>query len=361
MAVGGLDEQPEAVPSPVRVDRRSFALTGLFVLAAVYSLYFARALLVPIVLALLLVLLLRPLVTGLKALKIPEAIGAALVVLGLVGLLALGTYQLSGPAADWVARAPQSLRQAEAKLKRWRKPVEQVTRTAEQVERAITLDDSTPQVEVRGPSLLQLLFGGTQRFLIGLTLVLLLLYFLLASGDLFLRKAVKLLPRLADKKRAVEIAHETQRQISVYLVTSVAIHTTVGVVVAVAMGLLGLPNSTLWGVVAGLLNFVPYVGPVVCGAVLTLAATLSFENPTLVAAVPGTYYAIHFLESYIATPLIMGRRLMLNGVVVFLGLMFWGAVWGVMGSLLAVPLLAIAKIVCDRIEGLTPIGEFLGP
>jgi predicted PurR-regulated permease PerM len=356
------DDRPEPVRPPVRFDRRALALNGLFVLALVYTLYVARALLVPIVLALLLDLLLRPLVTGLKALKVPETLGAAVVVLGLVGMLALGTYQLSAPAADWMARAPQSMRQVESKLKRWRKPVEQVTRTAEQVERAITLDDGrTPEVEVKGPSLLQLLFGGTQSFLVGLTLVLLLLYFLLSTGDLFLRKAVKALPRLSDKKRAVEIANETTRQVSVYLFTSVVINVVLGVVVALAMRLLGMPNSELWGVVAALLNFVPYLGPIVCGVILALAATLTFDTASQAALVPIVYFALNFVESYVLTPLIMGRRLMLNGVVVFLGLMFWGTVWGVMGSLLAVPLLAIAKIVCDRIEGLTPIGDFLGP
>jgi len=315
----------------------------------------------PLVLALILEAFFVPVVRALRRVRVPEPVGALVVVLGLVGIMGFAAYQLSTPAGEWMRLAPQSLRQVEARVKRLRKPMEQVTRTAEQVEQVILMEPArTPGVEIRGPSLMAVLFGGTQAFLVGLALVLVLLYFLLATGDLFLRKMVKVLPTRDDKRRAVEIARDVERQVSAFLFISVMINVGLGVAVAVAMRLMGMPNASLWGVLAGFLNFVPYLGPLACTVIIGLAAMLTFEDTGRALAVPAVYFGVNFVESYLVTPLVMGRRLTLNPVVMLVSVMFWGWLWGALGGLLAVPLLVIIKCVCDRVQGLTAVGEFLG-
>ena len=192
------------------------------------------------------------LVRALRRRGIPEPVGGGIVMLGLVGTLIAGAWYLSGPAAEWIARAPESAAAVQRKLQAMRGSVEQVTRAAEQVEKAteVTQGGGAPQVEIKGPSLSKQLFGGTASFLSGATVVLFLTYFLLAVGDLFLQKLVAVLPQFKDKKTAVAIARETEAQISVYLFTSTLINIGVGVVTAIAMWLVGMPNAALWGVVA---------------------------------------------------------------------------------------------------------------
>jgi predicted PurR-regulated permease PerM len=343
-------------------DARHVALVGLFVLAVLYTLHLAQAFVLPIVLAILLDFMLSPVVRALKKRRIPEPLGAGIVMLGLVGGLVVGGWYLAGPAADWIARAPESAAAVHRKLQTMRGSVEQVTQAAEQVEKAtqVTGADAARQVEIRGPSLSKQLFGGTASLLSAATVVLFLTYFLLAVGDLFLQKLVAVLPQFKDKKTAVSIARETEAQISVYLFTSTLINIGVGVVTAVAMWLVGMPNAALWGVVAAVLNFVPYVGAVVNMAVLALAAFVTFDTVSRALLVPAVFFGINLIEGNLVTPMILGRRMRLNTVALFIGFVFWWYIWGVPGAILAVPMMAALKIVCDHIESLTPIGEFLG-
>jgi predicted PurR-regulated permease PerM len=345
------------------LDVRSLALTGIFVLALVYTLYFARSFLLPIVLAFLLTFLLAPLVRALKRIRIPEGFGAALVILALVSGVVYGAYQLSGPAAAWVQKAPEGVRRAERRIRELQAPVREVRKAAEEVEERVEEmagGDDVREVQVQGRSLSGALLSQTQSFLAGGVVMLILLYFLLASGDLFLRKLVKVLPRLKDKKAAIEIARATEHHISAYLSTVTLINIGLGVVVGVAMSLVGMPNPVLWGVTAGVLNFVPYLGPIVMLGVLAIVSLLTFEDLARAAVAPLVYFGINMVEGYFVTPALLGRRLILNPVVIFLALIFWGWMWGIAGALLAVPLLAILKIFCDHIEPLAPIGEFLG-
>jgi predicted PurR-regulated permease PerM len=205
------------------------------------------------------------------------------------------------------------------------------------------------------------LFGGTTAFVSEAIVVMVLLYFLLASGDLFLRKLIKVLPTFKDKKRAVEIAREMERNISTYLFTVTLINVGVGVAVGVGVGLLGMPNPVLWGVLAFVLTYIPYLGAIVGIGILGLAALLVFDDVGQALAVPAVYMVVSFLEGNFVTPLVLGRRLTLNPVVIFVGLLFWFFLWGIPGALLAVPILAVFKIVCDHVDTLAPIGEFFGP
>jgi predicted PurR-regulated permease PerM len=362
---GGAVEQPDlgklGHALRDRMEVRSIAITGLFVLAVLYTLYFARAFLLPIVLAVLLDFLLSPVIRTLKRARIPEPLGAALVLLTLLGAVGLGAYSLADPAREWVARAPESLQKVQSRLHELRKPVEQVTRTAEQVEAATEVDKGGPQeVVVRGPRLSERLFGTTQSLLTGALETLILLYFLLAVGDLFLEKLVKVLPLLKDKKKAVAIARETEASISTYLFTVAIVNLLLGVTVTLVMLAIGMPNAVLWGSMAALAEFIPYIGATVLLGTLTLAGLVTFPTVGHALMVPGAYLAVNLIQSQFISPLVLGRRLTLNPVAILVGLVFWWWLWGVGGAFIAVPLLATFKIFCDHIESLAPIGEFLG-
>ena len=341
-------------------DARHVALMGLFVLAVFYTLHLAAAFFLPIVLAILLDFLLSPVVRALRRVGLPEPAGAGLVMLGLVATLALGVYYLSGPAAGYVALAPQSIERVRGRIEGMRGSMEQVTQAAEQVEKAADVGGDAPQVEIKGPSLTKQVFGGTTAFLSAATVVVFLTYFLLAVGDLFLQKLVAVLPQFKDKRVAVTIIRETEAQISLYLFTTTLINIGVGVVTGVVMYLLGMPNPVLWGVVAMVLNFVPYVGAVANMVLLALAALITFEDTGRALLVPGAFLALNLIESNLVTPMIYGNRMRLNTVALFIGLVFWWYIWGVPGAILAVPMMAAFKIACDHIESLSPIGEFLG-
>ena len=345
-----------------RVEIRSISITGLFVLAAMYTLYFARAFFLPIVLAVLLDFLLSPLIRALKRARIPEPLGAGLVIIGLLGTAGGAIYGLVGPAQEWAAKLPVSMREAENRLRKLRTPVEQVSKTAEQVEQAAKVDNGskTPEVVVKGPSLTERLFGTTQTLIASAFEVVILLYFLLAAGDLFLQKLIKVLPLLRDKKKAVAIARETEASVSTYLVTVTLVNLALGLAVAIVMFLLKMPNPILWGALAALAEFIPYLGASALVALLTLAGLVTFEQVGHALLVPAAYLSVNIVQSQLISPLILGRRLTLNPVAIFVGLVFWWWIWGVPGAFIAVPLIATFKIFCDHIEALAPIGEFLG-
>jgi predicted PurR-regulated permease PerM len=190
--------------------------------------------------------------------------------------------------------------------------------------------------------------------------VIILLYFLLAAGDLFLQKLIKVLPQLKDKKKAVAIARETEASISTYLVTVTLVNLGLGLAVAAVMYVLEMPSPLLWGALAALAEFIPYLGATTMVAMLTLAGLVTFEQVGHALLVPGGYLVVNLLQSQFIAPFILGRRLTLNPVAIFIGLVFWWWIWGVPGAFMAVPLVATFKIFCDHIEALAPIGEFLG-
>ena len=340
-------------------DARHVSLVGLFLLALLYTLHFAQAFVLPIVVAILLNLLLGPVVRILRNYRIPEPLGAGILIVLVLGIVGFGVYRLTPAASAWIARAPESLATVQRKVQTLRRPVERVTRAAEQVEQATDMDKKTPQVEIKGPSLTQQVFGGTSAALSAAMVVIFLTYFLLAAGDLFLQKLVGVLPQLKDKKTAVRIVRDTEAQISRYLVTTTVINAGVGVATGLALALVGMPNPVLWGVVAAVLNFVPYIGGLVNTVILTLAALLTFDDVGHALLVPAIFTVINILEGNLITPMIVGRRMRLNTVAVFIGLIFWWYLWGIPGALLAVPIMATIKIACDHIESLAPIGEFL--
>ena len=356
---------PESTERPwIRV--RSRTLNGLFVLAMLYTFYFAKAVLIPIALALLLNLLLAPVVRLLKRyLRLPHGVGAAAVLLLAVALVGSTMYVLSGAATRWLDRLPYAMIQIRDKVEDLRRPVEEMQEAAQRVE---NLAQGEPEegeqqpvpVAVQGPSLTGIFLGGAVSLVTGLVVMIALLFFLLASGDTLLRQAVSIAPRLSDKRRVVEIARETEDDISYYLLTISLINAGLGVAVGTAMYLLGMPNPMLWGVMAGVFNFVPFLGAVVGIGIVALVALLSFDQFWSMLLPPLSYLFLTSFEAQFITPALLARRLTLNPVAVFVALIVWTWLWGVAGALLAVPLLATFKICCDHIEPLHPIGTMLG-
>ncbi|HSB55191.1 MAG TPA: AI-2E family transporter [Gemmatimonadales bacterium] len=353
----------DAGPAPERrVGIRSPVLTCLVVLAGLYTLYFARPFLLPLTVAVLLDLLLSPVVRGLKRARVPSPVGAALVILGLLGALGLAGYGLAEPAQSWLARGPSSLREAQHKLHSLKAPLEWISRTAEQVEQAAAVPDDPqrPEVVLKGPSVTSQMFGTTRSLIAGALQVIILAYFLLAADDLFLEKLVKGLPQFGDKRKAVAIARQTETAISSYLFTAALVNLGAGLSVAAAMTLIGMPNALLWGGLTALAEFVPYLGALGMVITLSLAALVTFDSLGHALLVPAAYLAINFLQVNVVSPKVFGHRLALNPVAILVGLAFWWRIWGLPGALVAVPVIATLKICCDHIERFRPVGEFLG-
>jgi predicted PurR-regulated permease PerM len=331
-------------------------LSLLAVLAVFYTLFLAREFLLPVILALLLALLLNPLMHPLRQLRLPDAICAAIVVFGLIGAIAGTGYALSTPAAKWVQEAPGVLYQLQRKVNALRQTVREVSQTAEQVERLAQSPNKPPVVQLQGQGLRDIILARLRSIAIGTVMATFLLYFMLASGDRFQRKLLSTMPTFRDKRRTLEISRHVQREVSAYLFTFALINIGLATVTSLTMYLLGLPNPVLWGALAGVLNFVPYLGPATVLTVLAIVATLTFDQLHAILLPPGAFLIITSLEGQLLTPMILGRRLALSPIVIFLGLIFWGWLWGVLGALLAVPIMVSIKIVCDHIEPLQPIG-----
>jgi len=343
----------------------TLTLTALLVLACLYTLYLAKGFLAPVVLAIVFNFLLSPFVRTLRKLRIPEALGAAVVMLAGLGLVSFVFYELSGPMSDWLARSPQILGKISNDLSKWKSPVQKVTQAGEQVTKITQAatggpSKAPPTVELKSPAITDGLFSKTRDLILGLLVFLILLYFLLSSGDLFLRKLIHVLPRLQDKKRAVVIMREIEDHISRYLITVAFINACLGASATFVFWALGMPNPLLWGTLGFLLNFVPYLGALAEIIIVGVSAAATFPHLGHALLIPAAYLGLATLEANLFTPFVMGRRMTLNPVIIFAAVTFWGFLWGVLGVFLAVPALVMLKIFCEHVAPLTPIAEFLG-
>ncbi len=358
-------EVPNLERTGEAIDRgrsRSIEVTLITVLALLYTLYFARSFLVPIVFALLLNFLLSPVIRMLGRIRLKPPVAALFVILLLIAGTAEAAYQLAGPAQRWAAIAPQSFDTAQKKLRRIILPMQQVSKSVEQAADAVGGQTGKPaEVLVQsGPSVSSRLFGTTQRLVVGTIEVFILLYFLLAGGDLFLQKFVKVLPQFGDKVKAVAIARATESAVTAYLSTTLLVNVLEGAVVAVVLWALGMPNVLLWGVLVACMEFVPYLGALAVTVVLTLAGLTTFPDLGRALLIPGSFLVVNLIQSNVVSPMMLGQRLTLNPVAIFIGLTFFFWIWGVPGAFLAVPLLATFKIFCDHVASLAAVGEFLG-
>jgi len=342
--------------------KSDWVFVGLFILAMLYTFHFARALLMPIILAILFSLLLSPIVGWLRKLLLPEPVGAALVMVALVSGIVFAIYTLAEPAAQWLDKAPESLSTAESKLRKLKQPVADVQRAAEKIEAMTQLQAAKKprEVVVQTPGLGAFITSRTPYLITGLISTLVLLYFLLASGDLFMRKTVRLIPTWRDKVHAVEVGREIQRELGRYFFTVTLINGALGIATAIAMRALGMPNPLLWGAMAMLLNYIPYLGPSTTLAVLSMAAVMSFDDLNRIWPVPAVFLALVVLEGQLIQPIVVGRSLRLNPVMVFVAFLLLGWLWGIAGMFLAVPILVTLKVICDHVERFAALAEYLG-
>ncbi|MGQ9365702.1 AI-2E family transporter [Azospirillum sp. ST 5-10] len=337
------------------------AVIGLFVLGVLYTLYFGRDVLLPIALALLLSFVLRPVVRGFYRLGVPEWLGAALVVIVVFGLGLLAVYTLTAPAAEWVDRMPVVLRQLQFKLGDLRDSIERARQASQQLEEIANASGvATREVVLRGPSLADQLLHRTQAFLANVVILQVLLYFFLARGRQSMEALIGTMRSIDDRVHYAMVAGTVQQNIAAYLATITLINAALGTLTALAMWLLGLPNAGLWGTLAGVLNFIPFIGAAVMTAVLFLVSLLTFDSLGHILVPPLVFVALTALEGNFITPTIVGRRLSLNPIAVFVSILFWGWMWGIPGALLAVPILAVLKILCDAHEPLRAAGALLG-
>lgn len=342
-------DAPEAPPRAPNLWRRisGRSLAGLFVLALLYTLWLAQSLILPVVLAVFLAIVLSAPVRLLRRLHLPDVLSAALVVLGFLAALGAGVYFLSAPALTWIDRAPQVVRALEYKLAPITRQLGGATRITREIEEMTTAEDGKPTVHVADQSLAATVVAQVGTMAAGGIVTIILLFFLLAMGR---RTGIKVARALLPESRRVYegIVTSVRTEIAAYLQTITAINIVLGLVTAGAMMLLSMPTPALWGVVAGVLNFMPYLGPVMTVSILTVVSVLTFDTFWTMAAPPLCFLVLTSLEGQIITPMIVGQRLTLNPLVVFLSVVAWGWLWGMAGALLAVPLVAVFKIVLDH-------------
>jgi predicted PurR-regulated permease PerM len=352
-----------AVPS--RPALRSASLPIMASLAVVYTLYFGKELLLPMTLALLFKLLLQaPMRFLTRRLRLPDPVAALAMILAVFGCLALVALTVSVPASGWIGKAPASLAVLQEKLAVLRRPLEALQDVLHGLEDATTPAapaEGGQTVTVQdGGALFGQVFSGTALMLSRSLTTVIMLFFLLSSGDRLLRGLVELMPRFQEKRQVVEITAEIEENISAYLLTITLMNALVGVATGLAMWSCGLGDPLLWGAAAFLLNFIPILGPLVGVGMFFAAGLLTLAWPWQALLPAGLYLLIHLAEGETITPLLLANQFTLNPVLVIVSLFFWHTIWGIPGAFLAVPMLAMAKIVCDRVVPLQPLGHIIG-
>jgi len=293
---------------------------------------------------------------------IRPAFSAAVVLCLFVSAVGIGFFQLGRPAVAWMNDAPQHMAELRQRvLKMFPRPA-RFSQAAAAVNNLGTAEEDPKKVttvELKTSRVPSTFINWTGTFLAGVGETLVLLYLLLASGDLFLQKLVHVMPTLSDKKRAVEISHEIQQNISNYLFSVSLINIGLGVVASGGLYFMSVPNAVMWGMLVALLNFVPYFGPVAGMILLATVGLLTFDTLLKGLLPPAWYLLLHVMEANFITPVLLGRRFTLNPVVIFVSLIFWTWLWGVPGALLSVPILVSIKVICDRVPALSSVSELL--
>ncbi|MEM9825222.1 MAG: AI-2E family transporter [Planctomycetota bacterium] len=360
-------------PSEDSIGRGVVATRTCAVMLVLYAFYYARSLVVPIVTAMVLYMVLRPIVRQGARAGLPTAVGSAGVILGLVFVFAMATYSVVEPGRQVIAKAPRHVAVVKRKLSFLTRQLDQVEEATEDI--AATekqIDDSTEgektevdepvPVEIKQPSWTSnyTYLSGTGNLVSFITICGALLYFLLATGDNLLRSIMHVLPDFTARRRLVEVIENVQEGLGSYLARISAINACLGIAVCIAMWLLGMPNPMLWGVMAFAFNFIPILGAILGGVIIFVVALVNFEPTFYAFVVAGIFLTLTSLEGQYITPAILGRSMRMSPVIVFLSIVFWGWMWGVMGIFLSVPILIAARMACEGYEGLAPLAFILG-
>jgi len=388
VAVGA--EGPEGEPEPLvirmPVDIRGIALSVMAVLAAVLLLQYAQAVLIPVVLGILIAYTLSPLVDALTWMRLSRAVGAAIAVICLVSALGVGGYTLSDQVMSIISDVPRAAQRVRQRISEHRRTrggaLQQVQRAANEIDKAAAeasrsqpgtgsddsgrRQDGVQQVEVVQP-----VFRATDYLWAGgmglisfagqFAMILFLVYFLLVTGDLYKRKLVKIAgPRLSQQKITVQILDAINLQIESFIRVQVLTSFLVAVATALVLWWFGVEQFIVWGLLAGVFNSIPYLGPILVTGGLGVVAFMQFDDVMKTIYVCAATLAITGAEGFLLTPALMGRAARMNPVAIFVGLLFWSWIWGVWGTVLAVPMLMMIKAICDHVEDLQPMGELLG-
>ncbi|MBB6600210.1 AI-2E family transporter [Luteimonas sp. MC1825] len=346
---------PDAVPT--RRPAASPAALVLAILAIGYTLWVAQGVILPVLLAMFFALIGNPVIRALRRLYVPRFLAALLVLAGGLAGAGLLSQQLLAPAIDWMQEAPRQMRQLGNELRDLAKPVHEANRVAEDIARLAGGEDGSRRQEVVRTQVDDpyAILNKAPRVVASVLAVVLLTFFFMVFGEDLQRRAIALLPTRQRQRVTVEIMQSVEREISRYVFTISLINAAVGLLLAailhVGLGV-GLQEALLWGTLAMLLNFAPYVGPMIGIVAMLVMGFVTWKEigPSLLPA--AIYLGLHTLEGQILTPLVLGQRMRLSPLVLILALMVFGALWGIIGLLLAVPLLACAKLVVSRIDGL---------
>ena len=353
------DAAPAASAGTSAVPR--WAVIGIFLLLLIAAISYARSFLMPVVLAFLLALVFSPVRRFLERRSIPAWVSAIAIVGSLVATLLVGVLLLTTPVQQWISDGPAIARELEWKTRALFGSAMDIFEAGQEVEEVAggVEGEDVQEVVVRERGVFANMALVAPAYLAQAVFTLVLLFFLLSSGDMFYEKIVKVMPTFGDRRQAMRIAYDIERKLSRYLFTITFINAGLGVAVGVAMMLVGMPNPLLFGVLAFALNFVPYLGAVTGLVIAFVVGLLSFPLPgsALIAAM--AYFALTTIEGQLVTPYFVGRRLEMNTVVVFVSITFWAWLWSVMGMLLAVPILVTIRAFCEHIPSLEPVGKFL--
>jgi len=371
-------QEPDRLLLHMPVDVRSASLIVLAVLATVFALRWAAAVFIPLMVSLMLTYALAPVVDQLERWRISRWIGAAVILLGLGGAFGWTGYSLSGSASELLDALPvaaQKLRIAMRTNSRAtdanaldtvQKAAAQLEQAAEENSAKVAARKGVARVVIERPSfnVRDYLWSGTVGLISAagqLTLVAFLTFFALGSGDTFRRKLVKITgPSLQKKKITVHVLDDITKHIERYLLVQILTSAMVGVATGLAFWAIGLENAAVWGILAAVTNLIPYIGSVIVMAAAGLVAFLQFNSIEMALLVGGASLVIHTLVGNLLVPVLTSRTSRMNPVAVFVGVIFWGWLWGIWGLLLGIPIMMVAKAICDHVEDLQPIGELLG-
>jgi len=336
-------------------------LIGIFIFMAIYALYFAKAFFMPVILAFLLALTLTPIVRFLRKRGIPEALSATLLVVLSLFIVVSAGYLLSGPVIDLINNTSSIGQQLTERMAQLRRPFEKIMQISHQLE---GLTETTQEPGIQRVAMAQsgILSSAASNVLsagTSFTIIFVLSLFLLASGTMFYEKIIQSFASLSEKKRALRVVFDVEREISHYLLTVTIINAGLGTVIGLGLWALGMPNPLVWGAAAALLNFLPYVGALMTLVLVAVIALISFDTISYALLAPAFVLLCDIVEGQFVTPMVVGRRLEINAVAIFIAIAFWSWLWGFVGALMAVPLLVVIKVFCDHFDGLTHVGNFL--
>jgi predicted PurR-regulated permease PerM len=378
------EDEPPRVVVHMPVDIRSAALVLIAVLASLYTLSWAKEVVIPVLLGLMASYALSPVVDRFERWHVPRALAAAVLLLSIVAAIGWAATRFSDDVNAMIESLPdaaQKLRQSVQKKSNGApktptavNAIDKVQQAATELEKTAETGAASAAATARGVTRVQIekpkfnvkdyFWTGTIGLftLIGqATVMLFLTFFLLASGNTFRRKMVKIAgDKFSEKRLTVQALDEITEQIQRYLLVQVFTSLLVAVATWLAFLWIGVEHAEVWGLLAGLLNFVPYVGSIAFTAASAAAGIVQFGTLESALLIAGTSLALHTLSGYVLTPWLTSRTSRMNAVTVFVGVLAWGWLWGVWGFLLGVPILMVVKAICDRVDNLKPVGELLG-